>query len=57
MNDLNLNNSDRRCELERRQYSYSSHIPERRSGKDRRSGEDRRSNIERRLKINKEKSS
>jgi hypothetical protein len=32
----------RRLGFERRQFSYLSHIPERRSGKDRRSGEDRR---------------
>ena len=34
---------DRECEIiERRQYSYIQHIPERRSGKNRRSGLDRR---------------
>jgi hypothetical protein len=34
---------DRECEIiERRQYSYNQHIPERRSGKNRRSGLDRR---------------
>jgi hypothetical protein len=32
----------RRKDLERRNYSYTSHIPERRSGNDRRVGEDRR---------------
>lgn len=32
----------RRCGWDRRQYSYTFHIPERRMGRDRRSGEDRR---------------
>lgn len=32
----------KRLGLDRRQYSYDKHIPERRSGKDRRSGLDRR---------------
>ena len=35
-------NGGRRLEIERRQFSYSEHIPERRSGKDRRSVADRR---------------
>ena len=34
--------SGRRRGIERRQYSYTIYIPERRSGLDRRSGEDRR---------------
>ena len=33
----------RRIHIERRQFSYILHVPERRSGKDRRSGFDRRS--------------
>lgn len=33
---------DRRLGIDRRQYFYNGHIPERRSGKDRRSGLDRR---------------
>ena len=35
-------NSDRRIGGDRRAFSYSLHIPERRKGKDRRSGRDRR---------------
>ena len=35
-------NGGRRLVIERRQFLYSGHIPERRSGKDRRSGLDRR---------------
>lgn len=38
MND----NGGRRLGIERRVYSYSAHIPERRSDKDRRTGIDRR---------------
>jgi hypothetical protein len=41
-------NGERRSGIDRRQFTYSSHIPERRSGKDRRSGLDRRSAAERR---------
>ena len=37
-----LDNGGRRSGGDRRNYSYSMHIPERRSGKDRRSGNDRR---------------
>jgi hypothetical protein len=35
-------NAGRRLIVERRQFTYDFHIPERRSGKDRRSGLDRR---------------
>ena len=35
-------NGGRRSGIERREFSYDQHIPERRSGKDRRSGLDRR---------------
>ena len=35
-------NGSVRSGLERRQFSYDKHIPERRSGKDRRNGLDRR---------------
>jgi len=35
-------NGDRRAGIERRQFSYTGVIPERRSGRDRRSGKDRR---------------
>jgi hypothetical protein len=40
-------NGGRRSGIERRQFQYTSHIPERRSGFDRRSGIDRRT-LERR---------
>ena len=40
---------DRRIGIERRQFSYSSYIPERRVTIDRRSGIDRRVNLKRRL--------
>lgn len=43
-----LDNGGRRSGVERRSFSYSGHIPERRSGKDRRSGLDRRSGRDRR---------
>ena len=35
-------NKERRSGVERRQFSYYAHIPERRSGKERRNGLDRR---------------
>jgi len=35
----------RRSGTDRRQFSYHTHIPERRSGRDRRSGKDRRNNL------------
>jgi len=35
-------NGGRRSNIERREYSYDRHIPERRSGKDQRNGLDRR---------------
>ncbi len=35
-------NGGRRLGIDQRQYSYTIHIPERRSGKERRSGLDRR---------------
>jgi hypothetical protein len=41
----------RRSGIDRRQFSYSEHIPERRSGADRRSGKDRRSGGDRRKRI------
>jgi hypothetical protein len=37
-----IDNCGRRIHADRRRFSYSSHIPERRSGIDRRSGNDRR---------------
>ena len=39
---LESDNLGRRLNIERRQFSYDVHIPERRSGNDRRSGVDRR---------------
>jgi len=42
-------NGGRRLGIERRQFSYSTHIPERRCGEDRRSGLDRRNDISRRM--------
>ena len=41
-------NGGRRSGMERRNFSYSDHIPERRDGEDRRSGFDRRILIDRR---------
>ena len=40
----------RRSGTDRRQFSYFSHIPERRCGQDRRSGLDRRSGFDRRIR-------
>ena len=39
---IHTDNGGRRLGIERRQFSYNGHIPERRSDKDRRSGNDRR---------------
>lgn len=39
-------NGGRRSGVDRRQFSYTDHIPERRAGEDRRSGFDRRSGLE-----------
>jgi hypothetical protein len=44
MTDFLAGNGNRRLGLDRRVFSYFSHIPERRGGKERRSGEDRRMN-------------
>jgi hypothetical protein len=41
----------RRSGIDRRQFSYSEHIPERRSGGDRRRGKERRSGGDRRKRI------
>ena len=40
-------NGGRRLGIDRRVFSYTCHIPERRSGKDRRCGKDRRSGKDR----------
>jgi hypothetical protein len=45
-------NGGRRSGLERRRFSYSGHIPERRSGVDRRCGKDRRAGVDRRATPN-----
>ena len=42
MNPTLIDNGGRRLGIDRRQFSYLIHIPERRSGKERRSGLDRR---------------
>ena len=42
MEQHNTRYRGRRLGIERRQFSYTQHIPERRSGKDRRGGSDRR---------------
>lgn len=39
---VTLRKDDRRTGIDRRHFSYSLYIPERRTGKNRRSGEDRR---------------
>jgi hypothetical protein len=41
-NESIADNGGRRSGIDRRQFSYSEHIPERRDDKDRRSGVDRR---------------
>ncbi|MFZ7125281.1 MAG: hypothetical protein ACOWWM_03890 [Desulfobacterales bacterium] len=45
MSGIPSDNGGRRSGIERRSYSYSGHIPERRSGEDRRKDGDRRSGI------------
>jgi hypothetical protein len=45
MSHILLDNSGRRMGIERRQFSYTAHIPERRSGKDGRSVNDRRQKL------------
>lgn len=42
MDSVTYDHGGRRSGIERRQFTYMFHIPERRSGKDRRSGFDRR---------------
>jgi len=39
---ISLDNGGRRAGADRRSYSYTVYIPERRNGNDRRSGDDRR---------------
>ncbi len=42
MNTAYFDNGGRRSGIDRREFSYANHLPERRSGRDRRSGKDRR---------------
>lgn len=48
VNEITVDNGGSRSGTERRKFSYTEFIPERRSGKDRRKGFDRRSGIGRR---------
>jgi hypothetical protein len=41
-------NGGRRLDIDRRQFSYTDHIPDRRSGQERRSAMDRRSGLDQR---------
>ena len=43
-----IDNGGRRLGIDRRQFLYTNHIPDRRLGKDRRTGRDRRDNLDRR---------
>jgi hypothetical protein len=49
--DVIKDNGESRIGLERRQFSYTAYIPERRSGRDRRKSLERRSAINRMRKI------
>lgn len=48
-------NGDRRSRIDRRQFSYTAHIPERRCGQDRRIGAERRCGRDRRVFSSKRK--
>jgi hypothetical protein len=48
-------NGGRRSGVDRRQFSYSTHIPERRAESDRRSGLDRRKGLDRRAGLDRRK--
>lgn len=48
VSNLNTYINERRCGQDRRKYSYTIHIPERRTGTDRRSMKERRSFLDRR---------
>ena len=54
MSDILHQNGGRRSGIERRQFSYTQHIPEQRSAKDRRRGNDRRKNPEHRNNSNRQ---
>jgi len=45
-----INTGERRLGIDRRQFSYTDYVPERRSSKERRKGFDRRSGFDRRNK-------
>ena len=49
LNFVIMDNGGRRSGTDLRHFSYSAHVPERRSGQDRRSGKDRRTGIDRRI--------
>lgn len=50
LNNLSLrDNGGRRSGIDLRQFSYTGHIPERRSGQERRNGLDRRNGVNRRI--------
>ena len=49
--DVIKDNGESRIGIERRQFSYTAHIPERRSGRDRRKSLDRRNAIHRMRRI------
>jgi hypothetical protein len=48
MTVLLTDNGGRRLGIDRRQFSYTNHIPDRRRGHDRRTGLDRRARVDRR---------
>ncbi len=50
-----IDSGGRRLGVDRREFLYAIHIPERRSGRDRRSGEDRRNESFFKLTIDKER--
>ena len=50
-----IDNGGRRLGVDRRQFSYTNHIPDRRLGKDRRSFSDRRSGLDQRSSIDRRK--
>jgi hypothetical protein len=48
MKTVFIDNGGRRLGIDRRQFLYTNHIPDRRLGEDRRTGSDRRDNMDRR---------
>jgi hypothetical protein len=49
LNALEADNGGRRLGAERRRFSYTYYIPERRKGQDRRNGKDRRTSLQPRI--------